>query len=125
MEAPLPPGELEGQHREQRQRSVSVVVETRQGLSGPVGRCHGPSTQHHRHHKVLGVSASGFHASQSRRPSQRTQQEARLEIEIRAAHQTYGPERLQRDLAAHGGMHRGPPCQASSSQAWVEMQAAA
>jgi transposase-like protein len=43
----------------------------------------------------------------------RAQQEPRLEIEIRAAHQrtrqTYGPERLQRDLAAHGvciGVHR-------------------
>jgi len=63
--------------------------------------------------RVLGVSASGFHASQSRGPSRRAQQEARLEIEIRAAHQrtrqTYGPERLQRDLAAHGvlvGVHR-------------------
>jgi putative transposase len=63
--------------------------------------------------RVLGVSASGFHARRSRRPSRRAQQEARLEIEIRAAHQrtreTYGPERLQRDLAAHGvrvGVHR-------------------
>ena len=63
--------------------------------------------------RVLGVSASGFHASQSRGPSRRAQQEARLEIEIRAAHQrtrqTYGPERLLRDLAAHGvrvGVHR-------------------
>jgi putative transposase len=40
-------------------------------------------------------------------------EEARLEIEIKAAHrrtrETYGPERLQRDLAAHGvhvGRHR-------------------
>jgi hypothetical protein len=59
------------------------------------------------------VSASGLNASRSRGPSRRAQQEARLEIEIRAAHQrtrqTYGPERLQRDLAAHGvriGVHR-------------------
>jgi transposase InsO family protein len=63
--------------------------------------------------RVLGVSVSGFHARRSREPSRRAQQEARLEIEIRAAHQrtrqTYGPERLQRDLAAHGvrvGVHR-------------------
>jgi putative transposase len=63
--------------------------------------------------QLLGVSASGFHASQSRSPSRREQEEGRLEIEIRAAHQrtrqTYGPERLQRDLAAHGvnvGVHR-------------------
>jgi putative transposase len=63
--------------------------------------------------RVLEVSASGFHARRSRAPSRRAQQEPRLEIEIRAAHQrtrqTYGPERLQRDLAAHGvsvGVHR-------------------
>ena len=63
--------------------------------------------------RVLGMSASGFHASRSRGPSRRAQEEARLEIEIRAAHQrtrqTYGPERLQRDLIAHGvrvGVHR-------------------
>jgi putative transposase len=63
--------------------------------------------------RVLGVSASGFHARRSRGPSRRAQQEPRLEIEIRAAHQrtrqTYGAERLQRDLAAHGvcvGVHR-------------------
>ena len=63
--------------------------------------------------RVLDVSASGFHASRSRGPSRRAQEEPRLEIEIRAAHQrtrqTYGPERLQRDLAAHGvriGVHR-------------------
>jgi len=63
--------------------------------------------------RVLKVSASGFHARQRRGPSRRTQEEPRLEIEIRAAHQrtrqTYGPERLQRELAAHGvrvGVHR-------------------
>ena len=63
--------------------------------------------------RVLEVSASGFHARRSRAPSRRAQQEARLEIEIRAAHQrtrqTYGPKRLQRELAAHGvciGVHR-------------------
>lgn len=63
--------------------------------------------------RVLKVSASGFHANRRRAPSRRAQQEPRLEIEIRAAHQrtrqTYGPERLQRELAAHGvciGVHR-------------------
>jgi len=63
--------------------------------------------------RVLGVSSSGFHARRSRGPSRWAQQEARLEIEIRAAHQrtrqTYGPERLQRDLATYGvhvGVHR-------------------
>ena len=63
--------------------------------------------------RVLDVSASGFHARRSRGPSRRAQQEPRLEIEIRAAdqrtRQTYGPERLQRELAAHGvrvGVHR-------------------
>jgi putative transposase len=56
--------------------------------------------------RVLEVSTSGFHARRSREPSRRAQQEPRLEIEISAAHQrtrqTYGPERLQRELAAHG-----------------------
>jgi transposase InsO family protein len=63
--------------------------------------------------RVLKVSASGFHARRDRGPSRRAQEEPRLEIEIRAAHQrtrqTYGPERLQRDLAAYGvrvGVHR-------------------
>lgn len=63
--------------------------------------------------RVLRVSRSGFHAWRRRPPSARSRQEGRLRAEIRAAHergrQTYGPERLQRDLAAHGvrvGLHR-------------------
>ena len=56
--------------------------------------------------RVLGVSASGYYTWQERPPSKRAQEEARLEIEIRAAHkrtrQSCGPERLQRDLAEHG-----------------------
>jgi len=56
--------------------------------------------------RVLGVSAGGFHARRSRGPSLRAQEEGRLETEIRAAHkrtrETYGPERLQRDLLANG-----------------------
>lgn len=63
--------------------------------------------------RVLGVSASGYHAWRNRPPSPRAIEESRLEIEIMAAHrrtrETYGVERLQRDLAEHGvkvGMHR-------------------
>jgi transposase InsO family protein len=56
--------------------------------------------------RVLTVSASGYYAWVDRPPSKRAQEEMRLELEIRAAHkrtrQTYGPERLQRDLAEHG-----------------------
>jgi putative transposase len=63
--------------------------------------------------RVLGVSKSGYHAWRKRPASSRTLEEARLEIEIKAAHrrtrETYGAERLQKDLAAHGlivGVHR-------------------
>jgi transposase InsO family protein len=63
--------------------------------------------------RLLDVSASGYYAWVDRPPSKRAQEEVRLELEIRAAHkrtrQTYGPERLQRDLAEHSvrvGIHR-------------------
>lgn len=63
--------------------------------------------------RVFEVSPSGFYAWLKRPPSRHAQDEARLDVEIRAAHQrtreTYGPERLQKDLAAHGvrvGIHR-------------------
>jgi putative transposase len=63
--------------------------------------------------RLLGVSASGYHAWRNRPPSRRVLEEARLEVEIRAAHrrtrETYGAERLQEDLLAHGvdvGVHR-------------------
>ena len=63
--------------------------------------------------RVFEVSLSGFHAWRRRPLSARAQEDARLEVEIRAAHQrtreTCGPERLQRDLADHGvqvGVHR-------------------
>jgi len=56
--------------------------------------------------QVLSVSASGYYGWQDRPLSKREQDEVRLELEIKAAHkrtrQTYGPERLQRDLAEHG-----------------------
>jgi len=64
--------------------------------------------------RVLEVSTSGYYAW-FKRPELTTRQreEMRLELEIRAAHkrtrQTYGPERLQRDLADNGvvvGVHR-------------------
>ncbi len=63
--------------------------------------------------RVLAVSASGYHAWRNRPPSRRAREEARLEIEIKAAHrrtrETSGPERLREDLSAHGvhvGVHR-------------------
>ena len=56
--------------------------------------------------RVLGVSGSGYYRWLKRKPSKRAQEEGRLEVEIKAAHQrtreTFGPERLQRDLAEHG-----------------------
>jgi len=52
------------------------------------------------------VSASGYYAYVNRPPSRRAQEEARLEVEIRAAHKrtrrVCGAERLQKDLAEHG-----------------------
>ena len=56
--------------------------------------------------RVLSVSASGYYAWVNRPPSKRSREEAKLEVEIKAAdrrtRQTYGPERLQHDLAEHG-----------------------
>ena len=53
----------------------------------------------------MGVSASGYYAWLDRPLSERAREEVRLEIEIKAAHkrtrETYGPERLQRELAEH------------------------
>ena len=61
----------------------------------------------------LEVSPSGYNSWLKRPDSPRQQEEARLAIEIKAAHTrnrvTYGPERLQTDLAEHGvqvGLHR-------------------
>ncbi|MBN2439325.1 MAG: IS3 family transposase [Deltaproteobacteria bacterium] len=62
---------------------------------------------------VLAVTTSGYYAWIKRPLSIRQREEERLELEIRAAHkrtrQTYGPERLQRDLSDNGvvvGIHR-------------------
>ena len=56
--------------------------------------------------RVLMVSASGYYAWVDRPLSNRAREELRLELEIKAAdqrtRQTYGPERLQHDLAEHG-----------------------
>lgn len=63
--------------------------------------------------RALDVSESGFHAWRNRLPSARAAAEVRLSAEIQAAHrrtrETYGPERLQAELADHGvtvGVHR-------------------
>ena len=56
--------------------------------------------------RVLKVSESGCYAWVTRPPSPRNRENARLEQEIKASHQrtreTYGPSRLQRDLADYG-----------------------
>jgi len=56
--------------------------------------------------RIMSVSASGYYAWLDRPPSKHAQEEMRLEVEIKAAHkrtrETYGPERLQHDLAEHG-----------------------
>jgi len=55
--------------------------------------------------RMMSVSASGYYAWLDRPLSMRAREEMRLELEIRAAdkrtRQTYGPERLQHDLAEH------------------------
>ena len=63
--------------------------------------------------RVLAVSESGYYAWHKPPPSLRARANARLETEIKAAHersrQTYGPERMQADLADNGiqvGVHR-------------------
>lgn len=56
--------------------------------------------------RIYDVSPSGYYAWQGRLPSKRMQEDARLEVEIKAAHQrtreTYGAERLQYELADNG-----------------------
>lgn len=56
--------------------------------------------------RALGVSECGFRAWNNRAPSERGQENARLEVEILAAHQrtreTCSAERLHSDLADHG-----------------------
>jgi putative transposase len=56
--------------------------------------------------RVFEVSESGYYAWRDRPLSRRAQENARLEVEIKAAHrrtrETCGPERLQSDLSDHG-----------------------
>ena len=56
--------------------------------------------------RIMNVSASGYYAWLGRPLCKRALEEMRLEVEIKAAHkrtrETYGPRRLQRDLAEHG-----------------------
>ena len=56
--------------------------------------------------QALSVSASGYYSWLDRPLSKWAREEARFEVEIKAAHkrtrQTYGTERLQHDLAEHG-----------------------
>ena len=56
--------------------------------------------------RIYGVSTSGYYAWLSRSPSKRAREDARLELEIRAAHQrareTFGPERLKDNLGKNG-----------------------
>ena len=63
--------------------------------------------------RMLDVSERGYHAWRKRPLSPRARDNARLEVEIKAAHErtrhTYGSERLQADLADNGirvGIHR-------------------
>ena len=55
---------------------------------------------------IMNVSASGYYVWVDRPLSDRAREELRLELEVKAAdqrtRQTYGPERLQHDLAEHG-----------------------
>ena len=56
--------------------------------------------------RIYNVSASGYYAHVTRPLSKRGQEDARLEVEIKAAHkrtrQVCGAERLQKDLADNG-----------------------
>ena len=56
--------------------------------------------------RVLRVSRSGFYTWLKRKPSRRTQEDARLKVAIKAAHkrtrEVYGARRLQPELAADG-----------------------
>ena len=60
---------------------------------------------------LLDLSVSGYYSWRERPMSHRAQEDARLEVVIRAAHkrtrETCGPERLQQDIAAHDGVQIG------------------
>ena len=56
--------------------------------------------------KVFDIASSSYYAWLKRKPSKRSLEDARLEVEIKAAHkrtkETCGPERLQKDMSEHG-----------------------
>ena len=56
--------------------------------------------------KALNLSVSGYYAWLNRKSSKRAQEDARLKVEIEAAHKrtkgTCGPERLQQDMEEYG-----------------------
>lgn len=56
--------------------------------------------------RALKVSVSGYYAWSTRKPSNRARENARLEVEIQAAHKrtrgTCGPERLKEDMQEYG-----------------------
>lgn len=60
--------------------------------------------------RYLKVSESGYYAWLNRKPSKRAQEDARLTVEIKAAHNrtrgVYGAEKLQKELA-EGGIYVG------------------
>ena len=60
--------------------------------------------------RVFDVGKSGYYAWLKRAPSRRTQDNTRLEVAIKVAHlrtrESYGPERLQKELSADG-FHAG------------------
>ena len=60
--------------------------------------------------RVFDVCKSGYYAWLKRGPLQRTQDDARLSVAIKAAHvrsrESYGPERLQKELSVDG-FHAG------------------
>jgi putative transposase len=55
---------------------------------------------------ILAVSESGYYEWVTRKPSKRRQEEARLEVMIKAAHKAsrgaHGPKKIKEDLAEHG-----------------------
>ncbi len=61
--------------------------------------------------RVLGVSASGYHAWRKRPPSRRATEDAALTVRIKAIHEmsdgTYGAPRIRAELAEVDGLHVG------------------
>jgi putative transposase len=78
-----------------------MIEQLRQGQSFPVSpMC-----------RALGVSKSGYYAWKNRKPSPRRLEDERLKVAIRATHErgrgTYGPEKIQEELAEVENMKAG------------------